>query len=265
VNIFNGFSVGFRNYFKAVPFIFNNKLWWVFLIPFLLNIVLYSSGFVLMDYLGDISGGYITDWIQGRGESKFLEMLPGILVWLAKFLIQALFFILFAFFNGYIILIIMSPLFAWLSERTDQIINGNDYPFKWGQFFSDIWRGILIAARNLFYELGITVLVFITTLIPILNLVTGPLVAVFLFLISSYFYGFSYMDYTSERKRLSVKESILLIRKYKGMAIANGALFSFTLFIPFCGVTLAGFTAVIATVGATLSMNEIPEITKIQN
>ena len=68
------------------------------------------------------------------------------------------------------------------------------------------------------------------------------------------------MDYTSERKRFNVKERVHIIRKNKGMTIANGLLFSLSLIIPFCGTTLAGFAAIIATVGATMSMNELPEV-----
>lgn len=260
MKIFNGFSTGFQSFFKAIPFIFNNKLWWVFAIPIVLNIILYFSGFAFMDYLGELSSSYIDGWLAGKTDSGFMEKLPGILSWIAKFLIQVLFFFIFAYFSGYIILIILSPLFAWLSERTDQILNNTDYPFEFGQFIRDIWRGIAIALRNLLFEIGITLLVIIASLIPVINAISGPIAAIFLFLISSYFYGFSYMDYTNERKRLKVKESILFIRKYKGMAIATGALFSITLLIPFCGVMLSGFTAIVATVGATIAMNEIPEI-----
>jgi CysZ protein len=120
-----------------------------------------------------------------------------------------------------------------------------------------------MAFRNLFYELGITLLVIIATLIPVVNIISGPLSAVLLFFITSYFYGFSYMDYTCERKKIKKNDSILLIRKYKGMAIANGTLFSVTLLIPFCGIMLASFSAIIASVGATLAMNELPEIKNI--
>lgn len=253
---FDGFSTGFRNFFKAIPFIFNNKLWWTLLIPLILNILLYFSGFALMEWLGNILGLKIDTWIHPESTSWFMQHLPGFLAGLAKFIIQVIFFFIFAYFSGYIILIILSPLFAWISERTDQILNGTDYPFNLGQFIRDIWRGIAIAVRNMFYETGIVILVFIASFIPVVNIIG----AIFMFLISSYFYGFSYMDYTNERVRLKVKDSILLVRKYRGMAIANGMLFSISLLIPFCGVMLGGFTAIIATVGATLSMNEVPEI-----
>ncbi|MDA3893747.1 MAG: EI24 domain-containing protein [Salinivirgaceae bacterium] len=261
MSTFNGFSTGFSSFFKAIPFIFKNKLAWTFLIPLILYIIIYAGGFTYMDHLGDIVSNYITRWLEYNGDSNFLQKLPGILSWIAKFLIQILFFFIFAYFSGYIILIILSPLFAWLSERTDQIINATNYPFEWKQFAKDIWRGILIALRNLLLELGITILVIVATFIPVLNIISGPLAGIFLFIASSYFYGFSFMDYTCERKRLKVKESILFVKRNKGMAIANGMLFSISLFIPFLG----GFVAIIATVGATMAMNEIPELKKIDS
>ena len=52
------------------------------------------------------------------------------------------------------------------------------------------------------------------------------------FVISSYFYGFSFMDYTNERQRLSLKDSIAYISNNKGLAIGIGSVFVFCFFIP---------------------------------
>lgn len=255
-----GFKSGTNSFFKAIPFIFKNNLWWTFSIPLVLNILLFISGYSLTDYFTEIISAKIDSWINISSDSKFMQAIPGFLAGFAKFLIHVAYFFIFAFFSGYIILILLSPLFAWLSEKTDKILNNEEYTFEFGQFIKDIWRGILIALRNLFYELGVTILILIATFIPFLGQIISPFTVIFYFLISSYFYGFSYMDYTCERKRFSVSESIQLIRKYRGVAVANGALFSFSLMLPFCGVLLAGFTAIISTVGATLAMNELPEI-----
>lgn len=258
MKFFNGFSTGFSSFFKAIPFIFKNKLWWVFIIPILLNIILYSVGFTFTDYVSDIANSYVNNWLgNGGSQSKFMQALPGILTWIIKILMQIIFFLAFAFFSGYIILIIMSPLFAWLSERTDQILNKTNYPFNFKQFFIDIWYGILIALRNFAYEIAVVIIVLLANLIPILNIFTGLPATIFLFIISSYFYGFAYMYYNLERRKFKVKESVQFIKKYRGMAIANGALFSLSLFIPFFGVMLSGGTAIIATVGATIAMNDV--------
>lgn len=255
-----GFKIGFKNFFRAIPFIFKNNLWWTFLIPLGLNIMLYIGGVSLIGSVGDFVSAKIESWVHFSSDSTFIQGIPGFLSGFAKFLLQIVYFILFAFFSGYIILILLSPLFAWLSEKTDNILNQEDYPFNLAQFLNDIWRGILIAIRNLLYETGVTILILIASIIPVIGQIISPFTFIFYFIISSYFYGFSYMDYTCERKRYKVKDSIILIRRYRGMAIANGSLFSLSLMIPFCGVLLAGFAAIISTVGATLAMNELPEI-----
>lgn len=256
MNQIKGFSTGFRSFFKAIPFIFKNNLWWTFFIPVFLGLAMYITGFSFMDGYGTQLKELINEWLLTDSSSKLVIFIVKFLGGLAKFLIQVLFFIIFYYLSGYLILIFLSPLLAWVSEKTDKIQNHVDYPFEWKQFFKDIWRGIVIALRNLFYEIAVTILVLIINFIPIVNIISVPLSVVFLFLLTAYFYGFSYMDYTNERKRLSVKESISLIRKNKGIAIANGSLFSFALLIPVMG----GIAAIIATVGATMAMNEIPEI-----
>ena len=75
--------------------------------------------------------------------------------------------------------------------------------------------------------------------------------------LSSYFYGFAFMDYSNERKKLSIKESILFIRKNKGFASGVGSLFSLCFFIPVIGGVMASFLAIICVVNATIGVEEI--------
>lgn len=251
-----GFSLGFQTFFKAIPFIFRHKLWWTFFIPIALSLTLYFLGFSVINHLGDTTRNFLDTWLTNDSTSKTITILVKILGSITRVIFQIIFFLLFYHLSGYVILMLLSPLFAWVSEKTDNLLNEVEYPFSWNQFFKDIWRGIIIALRNLFYELGVSALLLILTLIPVIRVIATPVSVAFLFFLSAYFYGFSYMDYTNERKKLKVKESIAFIRKYKAVAITNGGLFSVSLFIP----VLGGITAIIATVGATLAMNEIPEI-----
>jgi len=147
----------------------------------------------------------------------------------------------------------MSPVFSYLSERTEKIKTGNDYPFEFRQFIKDIIRGIFIAVRNMIIELALTVLMFIVSFIPIV----GWVAAIFLFFISAYFYGFSFLDYAIERKRMSISQSVQFMRENKGIVIANGFVFSLCLIVPFCGVSFSSFAAIISVVAGTLAVNEI--------
>ena len=244
-------SIGIAAYGQAIRFIFRNKLAIFFLIPITLNLLLVYLGY-----------GFINSWTTSSIEyfqstlsmddwdfwgSEFLVDTIGFLIWL---ILRLFFFLLFAFIGGYVILILMSPLLAYVSEKTEKIISRKDYPFSWTQLFKDALRGIMIAMRNFFLESAAIVILFFLSFIPLMQLISTPL----LFLVSAYFYGFSFMDYTCERRRLKMKESVQYIRRNKGLAIANGSLFALCLLIPVVGVSLSGFVAIISSVAATIAI-----------
>ena len=258
MGFFNDIGLGLRTYFKATGFIFSKGLWWFFIFPVILTIILFFGGFTLVGNLTDFIKDSLFGLTNLENADFFLaNYLKGFLTGFIWIIFKLLFFFVFTYFGGYIILILMSPVFAFLSEKTDKIITGKDYPFNAEQLMRDIVRGIIIALRNMFIELAYIIALFIICFIPIIGWLFALLSPVILFFISSYFYGFSFMDYTNERRKLSVKQSVSIIRKYKGLTLANGSVFSLSLLIPFCGALLAGFTAIVSVVAATLAMNEI--------
>ncbi len=254
-----GFGLGIRNYFKAFSFIIHNRLTWVFIIPLIISLILYFSGFTLIEWASDLIIEPVNQWFVSNPQSFISKLTPSFLRGLIKVFFHLMFFLIFAMYSGYLVLIFLSPLYAWLSEKVEEIETGNKYPFHFQQFMKDIWRGIVLALRNMMYQTLIFLLVVVASFLPVIGFVLTPLAVIILFIVSSYFYGFAYLDYNCERHNYDSKRSILLIRKYKGLAIANGALFSITLYIPFCGVFLSTFASIIAVVGASLAMNQLPE------
>jgi CysZ protein len=178
------------------------------------------------------------------------EFVNGVRVGVTTVLLQvAILYILFKV-NKYLVLILLSPLLAYASERTEEILTGRTYPFSWGQLLKDALRGALIALRNAFLELGITIgLWVLTLLVPIL----APLTAVLLFVVSSYLYGFSMVDYVFERRRLRIGESVRAVNDRLGIVLANGALFSLVMKLPFFGVM---FGPALAAIGASIALVE---------
>lgn len=242
--------MGVRTYSQAFSFIIKNKLAWYFIFPLLFNVLLFIVGFYSTSSLGDGVVSYLSEWINIEewdfwGASFFVGLIKGF-VWVV---IRLLFFIIYAYVGGYIILIMMSPVFAYLSEKTERIINGTTVPFDITQFFKDILRGVLLAVRNMAVELFFTIILFGLSFIP----VVGYFTAIALFLISAYFYGFSFLDYTFERRKFKIEASVLFMRQNKGLAIGNGFIFSLVLLIPYVGVMLAGFVSIIAVVAATIA------------
>jgi len=253
MSLVKDFILGFGSYTKALSFIFKHRMQWTFLIPIALNIVLILLGVNLVANISTLLDGMLSAYLNPESwefwGSEFLANSVGILI---KVIMQLLFFFLFAFLGGYIILIIMSPLLAYISEKTEALVKGTDYPFSWIQLFKDALRGIVIAVRNFVLESFAIVILFILSFIPLVQLISAPA----LFLISAYFYGFSFMDYTAERRKMKVGESVSFIRRNKGIAMGNGAPFAFTLLIPVIGVTLSTFLAIVGSVSATLAILE---------
>ena len=175
----------------------------------------------------------------------FIFTMGGLILWLVLMLF---YFSLFKF----LFLIIGSPLFAYLSEKTEAIMEGNDFPFSVLQLLKDIKRGIQLAGRNSLWQTIYSISIIIFSLIPIIGWLT-PVMAI---LIDCYYYGFSMLDYSMERKRKSVAQSIYFIGTHKGLAIGNGFVFYLMHFLPIIGWILAPSYSVVA---ATLSLYPLKE------
>lgn len=235
-------------YFRAHKFISRHRLWRWIIIPGILYTVLFISGmyfFVVssngaVSYLFEFIG--INRWLeqQKSGLLSFIVMMGGIMVRLI------LVFLYFSFFK-YLFLIAGSPLFAYLSEKTEAILEGKDFPFSFRQLLKDIIQGITLALRNIFWQSVYTISVLILSFFPVIGWIT-PVIALF---IECYYYGFSMLAYSCERHKLSPAQSVAFVGSHRGLAIGNGLLFFMMHFIPVIGWVLAPAYAVVA---ATLSI-----------
>jgi CysZ protein len=238
----------FQSYVQAHRFIVQHKLWkWIF-IPGLIYTLLFCSGiyffwkssnWVIFELL-DITG--LGKWMISI-EGSWLKLLFIFGQVILKLVLMLFYFSLFK----YLFLIIGSPLFAYLSEKTEAIIEGKDFPFSFHQLIKDIIRGVRLALRNTLWQTVYTLSILILSFIPFVGWFT-PLIAL---LIECYYLGFSMLDYSCERNKLSTSESIAFIGKHKGLAIGNGVVFYLMHLVFFVGWILAPSYAVIA---ATLSL-----------
>jgi CysZ protein len=245
MRFFRQISEGMSAYGDAHRFIIRHKLWGYLIVPGLIHIALIIGVIALAFYAGDAIAAWVLDFFTV--ESTILNFLIGLFVGL---LIKLAILYLYALFYKYLVLIIMSPVLALLSEKVDNILTGRDYPFDLKQLMKDVARGIAIALRNLGVEVLFMIGFYILSFIPLVNLVS----MVVMFFVQSYFTGFSMLDYSNERHKLSVSQSITFIRNNKGIAIGNGMVFYFTFLIPFVGWFIAPAYAVTA---ATLSVHKL--------
>lgn len=240
--------IAFQAYFRAHQFIQRHRLWKWILIPGIIYAILFLVGMWL--FWG--STGQFLDWLfKNLGVLSWLEKMQNdVLNFL--FIFGTLIFriiLLFFYFSlfKYMFLIIGSPVFAWLSEQTENIIEGNETQFDIGQLLKDMWRGIRVALRNTLWQSVYTITILLFSLLPLIGWI-APMVA---FMVECYYYGFSMLDYSAERHKLSPAQSAAFIGSRKGLAIGNGMVFYLMHLLPIIGWVLAPAYAVIA---ATLSL-----------
>lgn len=236
MNFFNQTLIGITTYFDAHRLIFKHRLWGYLIAPGIINAIVFCTLTILVfRYANDITQ-LIINWLAaGTSLAEFLVENRGVISFLLSLIIKIIFFIGYLSVYKYIVLLLMSPVLALMSERVETILSGNDTPFNFADFINDMLRGMLLALRNLFLEILLLAAVFLLSFIPLAGFIT-PFVS---FYISSYYYGFSMLDYSNERRRLPIRVSILAVRSKNGVAFGNGALFYLLLMLPFIGWIVA--------------------------
>jgi CysZ protein len=237
-----------QSYARAHRFIREHRLWKWIIVPGIIYTLLFIAGMIFfMISSSQIVSAFnhwlgIDRWLHQQRSPilSFLFVMGEIMVRL----IMLLFY--FSLFK-YVFLIIGSPVFAYLSEKTEAIMEGKDFPFNFRQLLADILRGIKLALRNTLWQSVYTISLLILSFIPLV----GWVIPVTTLLVECYYYGFSMLDYSCERHKLSPSESIAFISKHKGLAIGNGMVFYLMHVVPIIGWVLAPAYAVVA---ATISL-----------
>lgn len=237
-----------RNLYKSIAAYQNSfnlirklNLWKYFGIPIVISLL--TAVLIIISALnfGNIIGGFIPKWwfwewgrIFGNIAGSFIIIILGLIVF------------------RHIIMALSAPFMSPVSEKIEKYLNPNaELPTQSG-FFKLLWRGIKINIRNLVLELTFTIPIFIIGLIPVIGIISAPL----LFLIQSYYAGFGNMDYTLER-HFTFQERIQFVRRNCGTAIGNGLVFMIILMIPIVGLIIVFPLSVTAATKRTLERMSI--------
>lgn len=174
--------------------------------------------------------GAAANWVLRVGFWIFMVL---IFWWTYKFVIQTL----------------LSPYLGALSENLERKMRGREpREIGWKEYMDDMIRAFRLSIRNLLYELLFTI---VAGWIPLVGFII-------VFAVSAYYTGFGYMDYTLERKRYTIRESVLFARKHSGLAVGIGTVANLALLIPIFGWL---FMPTYATAAATLeTMDELEEL-----
>lgn len=263
MNIFKQFGTGFVNCFNSFNVLFNKGLWPFLFYPLIIWIITWLLTLFGIGMFADWFATFTTEALEldkipdsGHWLSFAKPFLTGYFSFIVFWVIKILFWFVSGTFSKYILLIVLSPLFALLSEIADEKITGKRFPFSFSNLMKDIVRGIMISLRNMLIELGIIIACFIITFFfPPLVFISTP----FLLVLSWYFTGFSLMDYNTERYRFNVRDSVNFIRSNKGIAMGVGCVYWLFMSIPTFAGDIVGlmFGPALASLGATLSFLEL--------
>jgi CysZ protein len=238
------------SYFKAHRFITRHHLWKWIIIPGILYMLLFVAGIFTFWVSSDAVVSYFTRkvgidrWLhlQSSGLLSFIFLMSEMIIRLV------LIFFYFSLFK-YLFLIIGSPLFAYLSEKTEAIMSSREFPFSFQQLLHDMYRGVKLAVRNTLWQAVFTITILLISFIPFIGW-ASPMVMLF---VECYYYGFAMLDYSCERNKLSSADSIEFIGRHKGLAIGNGMMFYLMHLVPVIGWIFAPAYAVVA---ATISLHD---------
>jgi len=240
--------IAFQAFAQAHRFILRHKLWKWIIIPGIIYLILFLLGF----YGFWKSSNFAIEWALQKSHVKsWLESAhDGFLFWLfivGQIILRLVLLLFYFSLFKYIFLIIGSPVFSYLSEKTESIIEQKEYPFNLKKLLEDIGRAVKIALRNMLWQSVYVITIIFLSFIPVAGWI-APLIALF---VECYYLGFSMLDYSCERDRMSAQESIEFIGRHKGLAIGNGIGFYLMHLLPVVGWLFAPSYAVIA---ATLSL-----------
>lgn len=267
MGLIKDFKIGLRAFFDAMGFIRQNKLTHFFIYPLVLSILFWIGG---LNLIGELVN-WVSDAAYGRfdieptevetGTFSFLwEMWETLKGWynegyivILALMIRLVMWLVMLIFSKYLLLAILSPVLALLSERAEEIQTGRKYPFSIPQLIKDSFRGIMVAMRNFFAELIMLILLWVITLMmPLL----APISAFLSLLIGSFYYGFSMIDYINERKKMSMSDGFSYIRGRRGLAIALGLGIALGMSIPGIGFIIASFVSILGAVAAVIATEE---------
>jgi CysZ protein len=222
---FQDFFYALSAYPKAIRFINKHGLYVYFIYPFLLSIAIFFLGIWAT---AEFSKTILMWLLQISGVESHDFFMKEILLFVILLILKILLFIIFAYIGGFVVLILLSPVLSYLSEKTEEKITGKKYTFSAIRMLKDVGRSVIINAKNFIFQSGITILLIIIGFIPFIGIISPVL----LFSVTAYFYGFAFIDYNNERLKLSVSESSKLAYKNKGVTTGLGTVYTLALLIP---------------------------------
>ena len=234
------FSQSTLTYFEAFQFVRKHKLTGFILSSAFFNLF----AFIFVGLFAWIYTGKLIDLLYSSFDfPKDRQEWGNILQILTAIFIRILLISLYINLYKYIILIIFAPILAILSERTQNILCQQKKSIHLVRLISEIGRGMLMGVILILLN---CILYLVLLLLSLIFPLFAPVFAVAVFLLESFFFGASMLDYRNEYFQLSIKSSLQKIFMHKGLVLGNGLGLNLFILIPIVGVLFAPAFALIA-------------------
>ena len=224
--IIKDIAFSLSNYAKGIALIRSLNLWRYFAIPLVISLVIAVLVFVGAWQAKTALSAYFTGiWPWAWGATAFAP-LSGFIGSLGVLLLG---FTL----TKYLVLAFSAPFMSPVSERIDRHLNPGHAMNPSSSFWGLLSRSLRLNIGNLFRELGLTLMLLILGLFPVIGLISAPLI----FVVQAFYAGFGNLDYTLERY-YDYRSSKSFLHQYRGLAIGNGLVFILISLIPVLGIIL---------------------------
>lgn len=127
--------------------------------------------------------------------------------------------------SGFFLLLMLIPVFSLVSGQVNQHLRGVNNSFSLQQFISDILRGVKMTIRNLVYQFFTIVLLLLLLRVFSESLLFSVIGNIVIMLVTSYFYGFSLLDYAMENHQMDYKSSVSFVRSHIGLVLGLGVVY----------------------------------------
>lgn len=183
------------------------------------------------------------EWLRAGGEMLIRGVVFVALWWLKIKLMK------------YIVIVFLGPVMAWTSEQVEAHLTGEDRGFDWATWWREFVRGLRSAALLFVWEMSLTFGLFALSALSAifagpLAVLFAPVLAVAGFLVGSWFYGASVLDFVWERRGFGARAGLRQTAQSHGLALGLGIPFAVWMVIPGIGWFLAPIIAPVTAAAA---------------
>ena len=238
-----GFLTWVTAYLGAPRFLWRHRLWHYQFLPAFLSLVLSAVFVAGIIFAGDAFAG----WVDSKVEFE-PQWLDTALTLSVQTLVTVASLFAFVFLHKHIVLVVLAPFLARLSENVARVRMGKPTTPAM-QPLDALKRSAIINTRSVLGELSLTVMFLLGGLVlPVVSPVTSTLI----FLTQSRFAGAGLSDFALEFRGYDVKQSVQFNRQRRALATGLGVGYLVLMLIPIIGWMLAPTLGTVAGTVATL-------------